>query len=57
MVMDGNDYKENEITLCQDQWREFVEVLEKPTEPCPALHRLLTEPSVVELAQRGVEEV
>ena len=55
--MDGSDYEENEITLCQDQWREFVDALNKPTERSPALHRLLTESSVIELAQRGVEKV
>jgi uncharacterized protein (DUF1778 family) len=47
--------EQKEIRLSPEKFKEFTEALDKPTEPSPALHRLLTEPSVIELAQRVVE--
>ena len=47
--------EQKEIRLSSDKFKEFTEALDKPTEPSPALHRLLTEPSVIELAQMRVE--
>ncbi len=43
---------QSEITLPPAQWEAFLAALDKPTEPNPALHRLLTEPSVIELANK-----
>jgi uncharacterized protein (DUF1778 family) len=44
--------EEKEFTLPPAQWQAFLAALDKPTEPSPALRRLLTEPSVIELANR-----
>lgn len=40
------------FTLPPAQWQAFLAALDKPTEFNPALHRLLTEPSVIELANK-----
>jgi uncharacterized protein (DUF1778 family) len=44
--------EQKEFLLPPAQWQAFLAALDKPTEPSPALHRLLTEPSVIELANR-----
>jgi uncharacterized protein (DUF1778 family) len=44
--------EQKEFTLAPAQWQAFLEALDKPTEFKPALHRLLTEPSVLEMANR-----
>jgi uncharacterized protein (DUF1778 family) len=44
--------EQKEFTLPPAQWQAFLAALDKPTEPSPTLHRLLTEPSVIELANR-----
>jgi uncharacterized protein (DUF1778 family) len=44
--------EEKEFVLPTAQWQAFLAALDKPTEPNLALHRLLTEPSVIELANR-----
>jgi uncharacterized protein (DUF1778 family) len=44
--------EQREFALPPAQWEAFLAALDKPTEPNPALHRLLTEPSVIELANR-----
>jgi len=44
--------EQKELTLPPDQWQEFLAALDKPTVPNPALRRQLTEPSVIELANR-----
>jgi uncharacterized protein (DUF1778 family) len=44
--------EQKEFTLPPAQWQAFLAALDKPTEPSPALRRLLTEPSVIELANR-----
>ena len=44
--------EEEEFILPTAQWQAFLAALDKPTEFSPALHRLLTEPSVIELANR-----
>jgi len=44
--------EQKEFTLPPAQWQAFLAALDKPTEFNPALHRLLTEPSVIELANR-----
>ena len=44
--------EQKEFTLPPDKWQAFLDVLDKPTVPNPALSRLLTEPSVIELANR-----
>jgi uncharacterized protein (DUF1778 family) len=44
--------EQKEVTLPPAQWQAFLAALDKPTAPSPALHRLLTEPSVIELANR-----
>ena len=44
--------EQKEYTLPPAQWQAFLAALDKPTEPSPALHRLLTEPSVIELANQ-----
>jgi uncharacterized protein (DUF1778 family) len=41
-----------EFALPKAQWEAFLAALDKPTEVNPALHRLLTEPSAIELANR-----
>jgi len=41
---------QREFTLPPAQWEAFLAALDKPTRPNPALQRLLTEPSVIELA-------
>ncbi len=42
--------EQRELALPPAQWQAFLAALDKPTESNPALHRLLTEPSVIELA-------
>jgi uncharacterized protein (DUF1778 family) len=44
--------EQREVTLPPAQWEAFLAALDKPTESNRALHRLLTEPSVIELANR-----
>ena len=44
--------EQKEFTLPPAQWQVFLAALDKPTEPSPALRRLLTEPSVIELANQ-----
>jgi len=44
--------EQKEFTLSPAQWQTFLAALDKPTEFNPALHRLLTEPSVIELANK-----
>jgi uncharacterized protein (DUF1778 family) len=44
--------EQKEFSLPPAQWQAFLAALDKPTESNPALHRLLTEPSVIELANR-----
>jgi uncharacterized protein (DUF1778 family) len=44
--------EQKEFVLPTAQWQAFLAALDKPTVPNPALHRLLTEPSVIELANR-----
>lgn len=46
---------QNVFKLPPGQWKEFLAALDKPTAPNVALHRLLTEPSVVNLATRNHE--
>jgi uncharacterized protein (DUF1778 family) len=42
-----------EFKLPPDQWRAFLEALDRPAKSNPALRRLLTEPSMIELAKRS----
>jgi uncharacterized protein (DUF1778 family) len=42
--------EQREFTLPPAHWEAFLAALDKPTESNPALRRLLTEPSVIELA-------
>jgi uncharacterized protein (DUF1778 family) len=44
--------EQKEFTLPPAQWQAFLAALDKPTVPSPALRRLLTEPSVIELANK-----
>jgi uncharacterized protein (DUF1778 family) len=44
--------EQKEFVLPPAQWQAFLAALDKPAESNPALHRLLTEPSVIELANR-----
>jgi uncharacterized protein (DUF1778 family) len=44
--------EQKEFTLPPAQWRACLAALDKPTEYNPALHRLLTEPSAIELANK-----
>ncbi len=44
--------EQKEFTLPPAQWEAFLAALDKPTEVHPALQRLLTEPSAIELANR-----
>ncbi|MGA2219231.1 MAG: DUF1778 domain-containing protein [Terracidiphilus sp.] len=44
--------EQKEFTLPPAQWEAFLAALDKPTEANPALRRLLTEPSVIELANK-----
>ena len=44
--------EQKEFVLPPAQWQAFLAALDAPTEPSPALHRLLTEPSVIELANK-----
>ena len=44
--------EQKEFALPPAQWKAFLEALDRPTESHPALRRLLTEPSVIELANR-----
>jgi uncharacterized protein (DUF1778 family) len=44
--------EQKEFVLPTAQWQAFLAALDRPTGPNPALHRLLTEPSVIELANR-----
>jgi len=41
-------HEENTIRLKPDEWKAFIEILEKPAEPNENIRRLLTEPSVLE---------
>jgi uncharacterized protein (DUF1778 family) len=41
-----------EFALPPAQWQAFLAALDRPTESNPALRRLLTEPSAIELANR-----
>lgn len=43
---------ESEFRLPRPQWNAFLAALDKPATVNPALRRLLTEPSVIELANR-----
>lgn len=43
---------QREFRLPLDRWNAFLAALDKPAEANPALRRLLTEPSVIELANR-----
>ena len=42
---------QSEFRLPAQQWKEFLAALDRPASPNSALHRLLTEPSVLEQAQ------
>lgn len=44
--------EQKEFTLPPAQWQAFLAALDRPTESNSALRRLLTEPSVIELANR-----
>jgi uncharacterized protein (DUF1778 family) len=44
--------EQREFALPPAQWEAFLAALDKPTDPNPALVRLLTEPSVIELANK-----
>jgi len=44
--------EQGEFVLPKAQWEAFLAALDKPTEANPALHRLFTEPSAIELANR-----
>ena len=44
--------EQKEFALPPAQWQAFLAALDKPTEFNPALRRLLTEPSAIELANR-----
>lgn len=44
--------EQTEFKLPPEQWRAFLAALDKPPAATPALRRLLTEPSVIELANR-----
>ena len=51
--------EEREFALPPDQWRQFLEALDRPGTANPLLRRLLTEPSVIEKAnqERKVDSV
>jgi uncharacterized protein (DUF1778 family) len=44
--------EQREFALPPAQWEAFLAALDKPTQANAALHRLLTEPSAIELANR-----
>jgi uncharacterized protein (DUF1778 family) len=44
--------EQKEFALPTAQWQAFLAAPDRPTQFNPALHRLLTEPSVIELANR-----
>jgi uncharacterized protein (DUF1778 family) len=44
--------EQKEFALSPAQWQAFLAALDMPTQAHPALRTLLTEPSVVELANR-----
>jgi uncharacterized protein (DUF1778 family) len=44
--------EQKEFTLPPAHWQAFLAALDKPTNANAALHSLLTEPSVIELANR-----
>jgi uncharacterized protein (DUF1778 family) len=44
--------EQREFALPPAQWEAFLAALDKPTQANAALHRLLTEPSIIELASR-----
>lgn len=44
--------EQREFVLPKEQWQAFLAALDKPTHFNPSLHRLLTEPSVIELANK-----
>jgi uncharacterized protein (DUF1778 family) len=43
---------QSDFKLPPDQWRAFLAALDKPAAANPKLRRLLTEPSVIEMAKR-----
>jgi uncharacterized protein (DUF1778 family) len=47
--------EQKEFALPPAQWQAFLAALDKPTVSNPALRRLLTEPSAVELANRKAD--
>lgn len=48
--------EERDFRLPRDQWELFLEILDKPATPNPALRQLLRERSVIEIAnQKEVE--
>ncbi|MGA2569198.1 MAG: DUF1778 domain-containing protein [Terracidiphilus sp.] len=44
--------EQKELTLPPAQWQAFLEALDRPATFNPALHRLLIEPSAIEIAHR-----
>jgi uncharacterized protein (DUF1778 family) len=44
--------EQKEFLLPTEQWQAFLAALDRPTQFNPTLHRLLTEPSVIELANK-----
>jgi uncharacterized protein (DUF1778 family) len=40
--------KDNDTLLKPDEWKAFIEILERPAQPNENLRKLLTEPSVLE---------
>jgi uncharacterized protein (DUF1778 family) len=44
--------EQREFALPPAQWEAFLAALDRPTKFNPALHRLLTEPSVIEVANK-----
>lgn len=44
--------EEKEIRLPPAQWQAFLEALDRPTKLSPELHKLLTQPSVIESANK-----
>jgi uncharacterized protein (DUF1778 family) len=44
--------EQSDFKLPPDQWRAFLAALDKPPVANPKLRRLLTEPSVIEMAKR-----
>jgi uncharacterized protein (DUF1778 family) len=44
--------EEKELRLPPDQWHAFLEALDRPTGFSPELHKLLTQPSIIESANK-----